>query len=226
MTVVRAIALVLLAAGVAEAQSQPAQPAASARHPWELGVGSPITGGIKLGSQTAALLAPDGSPFTLFRTDSRIAPGFGVEVNLAYRLTDKLTGEATGSWNRMRFRTKVSADAEGAEDLTAELSASRFTVEGSALWLLTRRNKMEFFVRGGGGWMRELAEGNALFENGGVGTAGVGMKYLLKERASGRIRRLSLRLEGRALVRSGGLTVGSRSTKMTPAFAASLTFGL
>jgi hypothetical protein len=224
MTAARAVVLMLLAGGVAEAQSTPQGPASDRR--LELSAGVMLTGPVGLGTSTASLVAPDGSAFTLFHTESRLAAGAGVEVHLGYRLTSKLTAEASGSWNRVGFRTAVSGDAEGIPDATLQLSASRFSVEGSATWILARRNKMDFFARGGGGWMRELAEGNSLYEDAGIGSVGGGMKYWLKERTSGRIRRLGLRFEGRALVRSKGLTLGGRSTKVVPVFCGSLILGL
>jgi hypothetical protein len=224
MNAARAVILVLLSAGVAEAQAAPQAPVSNRR--LELSVGSALTGPMGLGSQAASLTASDGSEFTLFRTENRIAPGFGVEVHLGYRLTDKLTAEASGAWNKLGFRTRVSGDAEGANDATLELSASRFSIEGSATWLLLRRNKMDVFARGGGGWMRELAEGNSLFVDGSVASAGGGVKYWLKERPSGRIRRLGLRFEGRVLARSRGLALGGRSTKIAPVFSGGLIFGL
>lgn len=216
-------ALAVLAAG-RPAEAQPSAPAA--RRPAELSLGGSFLGQTSFGSLDAELLRSDGTPTTIFRTETALRPGFGLEAHLGFGLSKALWAEASGTWTRADFRTEVSGDIEGVGTAVLTESVFRFGVDGSVLWLFAQRGKATWFVRGGAGWMRELTGRSSLLEDGLVGHAGVGVKYLWKDPARARFSPVGFRIEGRALLRSGGLSIGEDRVRFTPVVAGSLIIGL
>jgi hypothetical protein len=191
----------------------------------ELAVDGTWTGSISFGSRDANLQAPDGSSLTLFSTSSRLSAGAGLEAHLSFRITRRLSAEVTGSWTHAELRTDISGDFEGAEPVTATAGTSRFTVEGSALWTVFSRGHADFFVRGGVGWLRDLDENSVLIEDGTIGTIGGGVKYWWRDRPRGAFRKLGLRGEARAAIRSAGISLDGTSTHVSPVLAGGLVIG-
>jgi hypothetical protein len=183
-------------------------------------------GPIGQGTSTANLIAPDGSMLTLFSTRNRLAPAFGVDVLLGRALTATFSVEAAGAWTRGELESRVSSDFEGADLTIVRTALSRFTIEGAGAWVFQRRERFDAFVRGSAGWMRELGGERVLVDDGLVGTVGAGVKYWLRVRPSGRVKRTGVRVEGRVVVRSGGLSFGDRSAGIAPAVAGSFILAL
>ena len=74
--------------------------------------------------------------------------------------------------------------------------------------------------------MRELAETGALTEDGAIANVGGGMKYWWRDQARGACRKLGLRVEGRAAIRSvGHLRSVEQSTRVAPVLAGGLVIG-
>jgi len=211
-----------------EAQVAPA----SAAPRMELGVGGVWIGKFGLGSASANLIQPGGGQLPLFKTEMSLASMPGIEAFAGFRLTKWLHAEATGSFVRGDVRTEVHDDFEGAGSSTLSESMSRFAIEGSALFVLRERAKTTIYARGGVGWMRELAQGSTLAEDGTVGNVGAGLKYWWVVRQPTRPTglpptkgyRMGLRVEGRGVVRSKGLPIGASSARIAPAVSGAFLF--
>jgi hypothetical protein len=190
----------------------------------EIGVAALLTGALPLGSVPATLTRPDGGALVVFTTDNRLRPSRGLEVQASYRATPRLAVEAVSGWTAVDLESRVGNDLEGAAAATLSQAVSRFTVEGAVLWSVNTGERLSLFVRGSGGWMREVTRGVGLVADGGIGSAGVGVKYWWGGRSS-RPGRVALRLEGRAVARSGGLLLGTDSLRIMPAAVAGLIVG-
>jgi hypothetical protein len=182
-----------------------------------------------LGSASADYVAPNGGLLPLFDTDMSLAPAFGLQTHLGFRLAPRVMAEATGSWIRGNARAEVVDDFEGASGVTLSESMSRFAVEGSIVLAVAERPRSAFFLRGGAGWMQELAQGSTLAERGIIGNVGAGVKYWWRVRPpvgpQGRGHRLGLRLDGHVIVRSKGLPLGPGGLHVAPAVSSELVVG-
>ena len=73
--------------------------------------------------------------------------------------------------------------------------------------------------------MREVAETGALTEDGAIANVGGGVKYWWRDQARGTFRKLGLRVEGRAALRSSGIsldqTIDARGPPCLPAVSSS-----
>jgi hypothetical protein len=178
-----------------------------------------------LGDRNASLTRPDGRPLSVFQGEISMGPGPGAEVHFGRAVGTRLAVEATGTWTFTTTRAKVSSDIEGATDATLTEDLSRFSVEGSTLWRLAGGDRRALYLRGGAGWMRELVSGGTLAETGVIGNVGAAVKYWWGAPSSGQRRRLGLRLDGRAVLRSGGVDLGVSGVRLAPAASADLMIG-
>ncbi|HKW01609.1 MAG TPA: hypothetical protein VJN96_17410 [Vicinamibacterales bacterium] len=194
-------------------------------HGIELTLGGAWTGGNSFGSSDANLQTPTGSSLMLFNTKSDLGAGGGLEAHLSFRVTKRLAAEFSGTWTHATIHTSLSGDFEGADSLTANVGISRFTLEGSGLWTLNTRGKARWFIRGGFGWMREVDETGVLTEDGTIANIGGGVKYWWRDQARGTFRKLGLRVEGRAAIRSSGISLDQKSTRVAPVLAGGLVIG-
>ena len=161
----------------------------------------------------------------LFTSDVSLATGPGAELHFGRPLGSRLALEATGTWTVTKIRTRVSSDFENAPDATLTEDLSRFSVEGSALWRVAGGANRALYLRGGAGWMRELTPGGTLAETGVIGNVGAAVKYWWGASSSIQGRRLGLRLDGRAVLRSGGVDLGAEGVHVAPAASADLMIG-
>ena len=129
--------------------------------------------------------------------------------------------EVSGTWGQADLRSQISGDFEGAAPITATNRLTVFTVEGSGIWYFRGRGRLEPFVRAGAGWMRQLTADEALAGDGTIANAGAGVKYWYFERDRGRLKRLGLRFEARAVGRFGGLELGTKDRLISPAVSVS-----
>jgi hypothetical protein len=180
---------------------------------------------MSIGSRDASHARPGGGPLLIFTSDLSLGAGPGIEAHFGRPIGPRLAVEATGAWSFTTIRTKVSGDIEGAPDATVSDDLTRFSIEGSALWRLAGGARRALYLRGGAGWMRELAAGSTLGGNGVIGNVGAAVKYWWGAASSVPRRRLGLRLDGRAVLRSGGVDLGSASVKVAPAASADLMIG-
>ena len=172
----------------------------------------------------ASLTRPDGSPLTIFKAETELRSA-GVELHLGWNVTPSFAVEGTGGWARPSVETRIDEDIESADGVIAKDRWDRISVEASLVWTFARRGRLSWFLRGGGGWARELAAEAALVEDATVASAGAGMKYWFRHRPSNREGRVGLRIDGRAVVRSRGLSFETRGPTLAPALSAGLILG-
>jgi len=213
------------------AAAQTRQPPPTVKSPavgrdMEITVGGVFLLPTPMGSQDINLIAPDGSPLTIATTTSKTAASFGAEARFGFRASNRWRFEITGGWSSVQFQTAVSGDAE-AESVTASIGVSRFTAGGAATLRVAQKGKHEFYVLGGGSWMRELSELSAagVYDDGAIIDGGGGFKMWWRERANGKVKRLGLRLEGRVGVRTGGLSLDDKSAHLVSTIVGSLIIG-
>jgi len=225
---IAAVMVVLTAfASLAEAQTRPARPAPVRRGPglmFEIVTSVGIVTPISLGSSDITLTAPNGSDLVIGHTNTTLGAGIALEAQAGIRVTAKLRVEGSGSWTSATYSTHISNDIEQAPSIDATAAASQFAVEGAGVWSLRRKGKTEYFLRGSAGWTREIAEGTLLWD-GVTGSAGGGVKYWWRERPRGTVKRLGLRIDGRAVFRNIGLAESARKTRVSALFAGGITFG-
>ena len=190
----------------------------------EIAVTGLIVGPISLGSGVASLTRPDGSPLTIFKADSDVRSA-GVELHLLWNVTPSFGLEGTGGWARPSVETRIDEDIESADEVIARNRWDRVTAEASLLWTFAKRGALSAFLRGGGGWARELAEGATLVEDAAIASVGAGVKYWWRTRPVNREGRVGFRIDGRVVVRSGGLSFETRGPTFAPALSAGLILG-
>ena len=216
------LALLLVTASVASAQAARQQRPKRAK---ALSFGGVWVGPVSFGTATAALERPDGSQLVIFQADNKLGLGLGVEASLGFEVGRNLWLEAAGGWVFSELRTEVSDDVESAPDQTVTESLSRFTVEGAVLYYFRVRGRTSYFVRGGGGWMRELTGNSSLAMDGIVGNGGLGVQHLWRDRPTGTIRRLGISAEFRLNFRSESLSQVESKSRIAPAAAGKIVIG-
>jgi hypothetical protein len=216
-----AAALVLAAVVPASAQTRPAAP----KKQKEFVLGLTMPGPTALGETTADLLNGSGNPITLLRTKNSLGWGFGLETGMGWELKKSLWLEAVGSWTRTSLKSDVREDLEGAQGDVVSSPVSRFALEAAMVKYFGGKPNAAWFVRVDGGWMRETAGGATLTGDGFIGGGGLGYRRWFKTNGKGGVKRMGMRFEARALVRSGGLSLGESSVHVGPGFAAHLVWG-
>jgi hypothetical protein len=222
-----AITTALLFAATAHAQATGAKPAPKPKRAKQFLVGGLFTGPSSVGSASAELLNGAGTPsVTLFDARNKIASGFGIESNVGVQLASSLWFEVSGGFTRANVNTEISNDFENADALTISSAMSRFTVEGGVVMYFNQTGSRALFFRGTGGWMRETAGGNTLTGDGYIASAGIGFRQWFGGSSRRATKRVGVRIEGRAVVRSGGISLAEKGVRFGPAGAVHLVFGL
>ena len=189
---------------------------------YEFTIAGTWVGPSSFGTSSADLLTPSGGDLALFSSDNSVRPGYGLEVDFGKRVTPRFAVEVSAGVTRATLRSEISVDFEDAADVELTESLTRFTVSGAALWTLATKGQTTYFLRGGAGWLRELVGDGALIEDGIVGTAGGGLKFM--KNGTGR-RRIGLRVEGRVEMRQSGITLGEDKLRFSPVLAGGLIIG-
>jgi hypothetical protein len=182
--------------------------------------------GYDLGSSTASLTrnpTTGSSPFDLFSARAEVDPTPGVQAKLGVYLSRGVSIEGGVQYSRPVLGISVSGDAEGADAITATETITRYVFDGA---LVIHLLPMSFaggrgvpFVTGGGGYVRELHEGNELAETGRQYHAGAGVKLWFGERR----RRVGVRGEVGVALREGGSDF-SDGRRTVPTVGASLLY--
>jgi len=219
------IAIAAASAAPAFAQTQkPSRPATD--RGIEFLIGGIVTAPTSVGSADAELLDGNGNPsVTLFRVDNKLATGFGVEAILGFQLSRALWLEVSGGWTQSQLESDIRNDFEDGFDESISSSMSRFTLQGGVLRYFHEKGSSAWFIRGTAGWMRETAGSNTLTGDGLIAGGGVGWRHWWVTSRKGAAKRVGLRLEGRADIRSGGISLGEEGIRFGPAGAAHLVFG-
>jgi hypothetical protein len=220
---VSTVVLLLVSAGPALAQvgTAPAGP------PIEFTVGGSWSAPVGLGAVNADFFTSSGATFTQFAVENRLGQGFGLDVRLGVPIGQgrRLWIEGVGALARTSLQTEITSDVEDADGVTISERALRYSVGGAARWVIRRGAATEWFLRAGGGWLREVAAGSALADNGWSTDAGAGWTYLLRDRSQGGLRRLGLRIDGRLEIRSGGVAFGEDKLRIGPVAGGALMMG-
>lgn len=224
--VVLAGALVSLCPGIARAQVWIGGSDSPRPGSLEFSGGAVLSEGLDLGDRTATLTRNPGTgsgPFELFTSSSRLDAAPAVQGRLAVYLARSVAVEGGAQYSRPKLRTRLTNDAEAAESITASSALTRYIFDGS---LVVHLLPLSFaggrgvpFVLGGGGYIRELHEGNELVETGQEIHAGAGLKYWF---GTGR-RRAGLRGEAGVSLREGGFDF-SDERRTTPTASVSFVY--
>lgn len=197
-----------------------ARPCPAAAQPFEIGGGVRWMGPMSLGAADATETRPGGSRFTLFTSDSRLDAAPAIEARVGVRVSDTLQVEAAGSYAAPALTARIASDVEGIPDVSVAESLNQFTIEGAVLLDLVRfrGRRTSPFVSAGGGYARQLHETATLIEHGAIYHIGGGVNVPLKGSGRGA---LGLRLDGRALIRTGGVAFDDRP-HVGPSFGATV----
>jgi hypothetical protein len=191
----------------------------------ELSVGTAWVGRAAVGTRDATLTAPGGDRFRLFSTSSELGSATGLTVRLGRRVTSIVEAEVSASYASPPLMTSITDDAETALPTAVSESITQFTVEGGVLVDLTRGrpgSRLLPFVAVGGGYLRQLHEGGTLVQTGKLVYVGAGVRIPIVSRgADRRLTQLGVRVDGRALLRSGSVMLDGTS-HISPVLAASL----
>lgn len=175
----------------------------------EVGGGGMWAPGFDAGSGAAELTRSGRSagPYELFTTAGEVSGFPGVHARVGVYLSRAISVEGGLRYARPELSYALSGDAESAPDETATEALSHWVFDGSVLFHLVGASFADGrgvpFVSGGGGYIRELHEGNELLETGVEFHATAGVKYWFGARA-----RFGLRAEVGASVREDGIDPG------------------
>lgn len=203
----------MLLAGALPAFSQVAELRPVGRIEVEAGGG--MLGGAGLGSAAANLRANDPArrPFRLFSTESRIESARTLHVRAGFAFSRRIGIEGGFSLSHPEIRTSVSEDFEGAPPVTVVERLDQYGIDGGVLIMLSELGmgrRTVPFVAAGGGYLRQLHEGQALVEQGQVYHAGGGVKHWLLVRQGGFISAAGVRADARLYLMAGGISFDGR----------------
>jgi hypothetical protein len=192
---------------------------------YEVTVGASWTGPASFGSRDASLTGAAGDRYRLFSTSSEVAAGPAFGVRFGRRLTQVVQIEIEASYSSPLLTARIGDDAEGGAATVASESIRQITVVGAAVVYLPRWWGAAHalpFVTAGGGYLRQLHEGDTLAQNGGTYFVGGGAMFPLASRALSRsLKQIGVRVDIRALIRSGDVAVDGRA-HTSPAVTGSL----
>ena len=182
----------------------------------EVDVGGGLLGGAALGSADANLRAnaPARQPYRLFTADSEFVRTPVVHLRTAFAFSRRFGFEGALTLSRPDIRTSITADVEGGTSTTSTERVDQYFVEASLMMMLDALqvgDRMVPFVAGGGGYVRQLHEGDPVVEQGQVYHAGGGIKYWLLARDHGVVRATGLRGDARLYVTRHGISFDDRS---------------
>jgi hypothetical protein len=145
----------------------------------EFGGGGMWSPGFETGSVAADLTRSGSDRLTLFNTEGEVNgfPGFHARIGVYLSRTISVEGGVRYAKPELSYR--LTDDFESAPDETATEVLSHYVFDGSVLFHLGSFGDGRGipFVSGGGGYVRELHEGNELVESGNEIHATAGLKY-------------------------------------------------
>jgi hypothetical protein len=231
-TLVSCVTTALLMALAGDSAAQEARPAVRLPRV-EVGGGVGWVGQSDVGTRDATFTAnqpgaePD--PVALFNVNGRTRSGVVGSGSIGINLTNAWGIEGVFHYSRPKLSADISADVEGAPNLT--LVASSFTqtvVEGNVLYHFNRaRIDNEHtvpFVLIGVGSLRHKNSDEGIDEVGTLYQAGVGFKWTGRIDARRRARGLGLRLDIRYVLRDGGVDFSDDARRSFVAATAATSF--
>ena len=114
-------------------------------------------------------------PLTLFEIDSEVLSATGVGAQIGVYFGRRVSAEAVFQYSRPILRLRPTSDFENADPVNIDGRVTTYVVGGSVLYHLGD-GRVVPFVSGGGGYLRQLHEGNAVLVTGSEIHAGGGVK--------------------------------------------------
>ena len=207
----RLLVMVILLAAPASAQT----PDLTQTGRVELDAGGGWLGGAQLGSVDANLRAATTTPtpFRLFSVDSRFVAAPTVHVKAGYALSRRFTVEGGLTLGHPELRASISDDVEAAPPITVSERIDQYGIDASLVVMIRELaigGRTLPFVSAGGGYLRQLHEGQTVVEQGHLFHAGGGLKHWLLARQRGFINGAGVRVDARLYVMSGGIAFEDR----------------
>jgi hypothetical protein len=192
---------------------------------FELSIGAGWIGRVSLGSHDANEVTGSGSAFRLFSSSTELAPSATLEARFGLRLTRSIDVEAAGMYGRPDMRIRIQNDFETSNaPLVASSTIHQFMIGGAGLWYPARARlgtRTRLFVRGGANFVRQVQGGRILAVDGATYEVGGGAKVLLATRDAAKVNGIGARVDARAVVWSGAVTLDER-IHVAPSIAGSL----
>jgi hypothetical protein len=163
------------------------------------------------------------TPLTLFQGDGQLRPAAGVEARLGVYLAPRWSVEGGVQVTKPTLRLSLSNDFEMAPDTVAEEQLTQYVIDGTLLYHVATfsNGHAGLFLAGGGGYLRQLDDGNENVTTGSQIHGGGGFHYWFGSGGQ----RLGLRLEGRLAVRNGSVDLEMSDTRrLVPTFSAGLAY--
>lgn len=239
ITVVLAASALCLGPGVASAAGGQAPGQASEASPRPPGRsksfivlgGIDWLGGMRLGTSAATLTSNTtgrDSSFTLFDSEGRRMGAPAVSAGLGFHVTRDLALEGRFAYSRPDLRVYIRNDAEKNERLTFTGNRmSQYTVDAAAVYYLRRlafsKGRVTPFVQAGGGYLRQLHDGNLAIDTGQSYFGGGGVHYYLTTRRRGLVTGMAIRADVRLCYQRKGYNFDG-SGRAFPAAGAALVF--
>jgi opacity protein-like surface antigen len=166
-----------------------------------------------LGSADASLTNPSGGRYRLFSTTTEIAGAPALDARFGRRLTRVIQVELAASYSSPTLRSSISDDAENGAALVATESIRQIAITGAAVFHVARwriASRILPFVTAGGGYLRQLHQGDTLVETGRIYFAGGGGTIPLGSRGRSQGGHwFGIRADVRALFQAGGVSLGA-----------------
>jgi hypothetical protein len=168
---------ILMGVGLGAVGVVPVAAQTSKGTPWELAATVSYARGLPLSAISGNETEASGAQLPLFTAQSRLDPSVGLEASLTRHLAGVFSAEVDGALTHSTYRTTVLSDFENATLTDATTRATDYSVSGALVLTFARHSPLQYFVRLGGGWRRELSEDQTLSEDGRLVLAGGGVKY-------------------------------------------------
>jgi hypothetical protein len=191
----------------------------------EVGGGFLWTGGYDAGTSSADETGNPpvrSTPLQLFKTDARLRQAIGFDAHIGVHLGPRWSVEGGLQFLKPKLSVQTTDDFESTPDTTIEETITQYLVDGSLVYqFASPRSRLIPFVSGGGGYLRELDDGNASVQTGSEVHGGGGIRYWF-----GRARkRTGIRVEGRLSARKGSIDLESeKKYRLVPTVSAGLIF--
>jgi len=196
-------------------------------HAFQVSFGADWLAADAIGTRDATMTtnSASGGSTTLFsnRVTRRSAPAF--RVRLGYRLTGMVSIEGGFIASRGTLEDAVVADADQAPSATVTGTLAQYVVDVS---VVARLPRLAFaggaavpFVEGGGGYLRQMQEGNVALNTGQIYHFGGGVTYMFARRP-GSPAGIGVRADAQLYVRHKGFTVAGNTQGVFGALGAGL----
>lgn len=155
-------------------------------------------------------------PLTLFETDSQMLSATGAGAQVGVYLGRRISAEAVFQYSRPILRLRPTSDFEGADPVNIDGQVTTYVAGGSLLYHFGD-GRFVPFVSGGGAYLRQLHEDNAVVITGTAIHGGGGVKLWF-----GSANRVGLRLDAQVSSRDKAVSFEEKR-RIIPTLGAGLT---